>query len=123
MKKRIFTFVSVVIFALGTSLSTFPKMISLKLTRTVLGNSEEEEEGRRKQSKPLTCSIDSTFGVTFAGEEQPIIYSYEIYDVNDFCFGIFYDEMEFVNYLFTLSGEYKIVLTSDDYDFIGWVEL
>lgn len=84
---------------------------------------EPEEEGRKKPARPFICTIDETSGIEFSNSEVEEILTYEIYDEQGFCVGIFTDEMDFIECLFSLSGGYKIVFTTDEYDLVGVVWL
>lgn len=84
---------------------------------------EEGDEGNRKPSRPLTCTVDPDSGIEFLGQETPDFILYEIYDSNNICVGAYGDEPEFIDALFSLTGEYRISLNTAGVSYIGYVML
>lgn len=84
---------------------------------------EENDRGNRAPSRPITCTIDSASGIEFIGQETPDFILYEIYDSNNVCTGAYGDEAEFINVLFSLTGEYFISLSTAEASYIGYVTL
>lgn len=84
---------------------------------------EEGDEGNRKPSRPIPCSIDPDFGICFSGQEKPDFILYEIYDCDNVCMGTYGDEPEFIEALFSLTGEYRISLNTVEVSYIGYVIL
>ena len=78
--------------------------------------------GRRSKRIPLSGEITSS-GVSIPGVETSNIISFEIYDASGICLGIYSDDMDFVNALFSLSGEYEIVLVTENTTFAGIIEI
>lgn len=108
-----------------TSLLSFPFGISLNVSLTPVYNPSIEEEttppqGNRKKPLPLHCTI-SEYGISYQAIEAPEVLFYEIYDLNGDCVAFFGDEISFVEYLFTLSGEYQLRFTTPNYEFVGYV--
>ena len=102
-----------------------PKSISFHLVRVA----EEEpyvpdlSSGRhRSNRRPLSGEITSS-GVSIPGVEISDIISFEIYDPSGICLGIYSDEMDFVNALFSLNGEYEIVFVTENTTFAGIIEI
>lgn len=84
---------------------------------------EGETPNQRHPGKRITCTIDSTTGIQFVGQETPDFVYFEIYDSNDSCIGAFGDETEFITALFSLSGEYRILLNDTNSSYTGFVSL
>ena len=84
---------------------------------------EEGDEGRRIPGHHIACSLDRENGVRFFGQETPDFILYEIYDNNNICVGAYGDEPEFIDSLFSLTGEYRISLSTAEISYIGYVIL
>ena len=82
----------------------------------------DNRNGRRSKERPLTGEI-TTSGVNIPGVENSEIISFEIYDLSGICLGIYSDETDFVNALFSLSGEFEIVFATENTTFAGIVEV
>lgn len=48
---------------------------------------------------------------------------YEIYDSNNTCVGAYGDEPEFIDALFSLTGEYRISLSTAEVSYTGYILL
>ena len=68
-------------------------------------------------------AIISTYGIEIPGVDNNDIISFEIYTANGICMGIFSDEMDFIETLFSLSGEYEIRILTDYAVFAGIIEI
>ena len=79
-------------------------------------------KGRRMPSKKLRAEI-SLSGLYIPGIDNSDIISFEIYTSNGICMGVFSDEMEFIETLFSLSGEYEIRILTDYAVFAGGIEI
>ena len=110
-----------------TAVSSTQIMISLRPTVTVPGYGndydEEGETGERRPGKKLECTIDSQNGVRFLSGETPDFILYEIYDCDNVCVGAYGDEPEFIDALFSLTGEYRISLDTAEVSYIGYIIL
>ena len=84
---------------------------------------EEGDEGHRIPGRHIACSLDRENGVRFLGQETPDFILYEIYDSNNTCVGAYGDEPEFIDALFSLTGEYRITLSTAEVSYIGYVIL
>ncbi|MDE6078510.1 MAG: hypothetical protein K2G35_00445 [Duncaniella sp.] len=84
---------------------------------------DDDEFGKRKPSRPITCSISSD-GVVIAGVEDEIL-SFEIaYSEDGGCLLCTDDEQEFIEVLATLPADtYQIVFLTEDYRYVGYLEL
>ena len=84
---------------------------------------EEGDEGQRIPGRRIACSLDRENGICFTGQETPDFILYEIYDSNNTCVGAYGDEPEFIDALFSLTGEYRISLSTAEVSYIGYVLL
>lgn len=102
------------------------KYISLSLFRCsddeIHYNPNPQSGRHRSNQRPLYGSI-SADGVSIPGVETSDILSFEIYTPEGFCMGAFAEEPEFIQTLFSLSGEYEIRLITEEAVYIGFVEL
>ena len=78
-----------------------------------------EEFGRRSPTRRIVCSIDASYGIQFLGQSTPDFILYEIYTSEYSCI----EEMDFIDYLFSNSGEFQIHLLSEECRYIGYVSL
>lgn len=110
------------------ALNALPPNTAISIHLVKIQDEEPENEipsnpvGRRSNRRPLTGEITSS-GVSIPGVEISDIISFEIYDQSSICLGIYSDEMDFVNALFSLSGEYEIVLVTENTTLVGIVEV
>lgn len=77
--------------------------------------------GPRIPSRPIECTISQDAGVTIYDCPDEII-SYEIRDVEgNACLSLSSDESDFLNDLFSLTGDFQIRFNSSDYTYIGYL--
>lgn len=103
------------------------KQASLKMVKTQKSSENTEENelgegGNRIPSRPLSCIIDEN-GISFPLGETPEFNAFEIYDSQEFLIAVFIDQFEFIDFLFSLKGAYLICLSTEDYNYFGWIEL
>lgn len=81
------------------------------------------EKGKRIPPRPVWCEISQSTGVLIGGiSRESEIISYEIKDAgNDNSIAILCDEFSFMDVLFSLKGEYKIVFMTVASTFQGYV--
>ena len=85
---------------------------------------KENNRGNRKPGLPLACTFDSERGIEFVGQETPDFTLYEIYVTDTECIYASGDEFEFIESLFSLTGQYQICLTTaDGVTYAGYVQL
>ena len=84
---------------------------------------EKDEYGERRPSRPLACTIDPDSGISFIGQETPDFILYEIYDSGNICVGAYGDESAFIDALFSLTGEYRISLSTEEVSYTGYIVL
>lgn len=79
--------------------------------------------GNRLPSKPMEGVISHSDGVEISGVETEGISVFEIYDKNGMLMASYLDEHDFVDYLFTLHGEFELCFRSSDFYLTGCIEL
>lgn len=71
----------------------------------------------------IPCTIDFAAGTIESGIESPIL-SYELWDEDGVDMLIsFGSPQEFTHYVSTLTGSYQLRLVTEDYLYIGYLEL
>ena len=84
---------------------------------------EENDRGNRAPSRPISCKLDYASGIEFLVHETPDFILYEIYDSNNTCVGAYGDEPEFIDALFSLTGEYRISHSTAEVSYTGYIIL
>ncbi len=80
---------------------------------------EEYEDEKGNRFVALTCTVSRENGVEISGTTDEII-SYEIWDATGtVCIAYFTNEEEFVEYLFSLNGDFQLVFFFEDYTLTG----
>lgn len=112
---------------------TFPVNSHAAQTGTVLDKTDKSEDeprtepeqgGNRKPAAPIYCSIDSSSGITISRHSTDEILSYGIFDgYSEDCIGVFFSEAAFIETLFSLEGEFRVVFTYADYTLSGLVDI
>ena len=80
---------------------------------------EDPENYHRIPSRPILCSISIEDGVSFDDGSNPDLISYEIKDADNNPIAITGDEADFIQTLFSLTGEYVIQFRTDQYVYYG----
>lgn len=106
-----------------SAISTTQIMINLRPIIIIPGYEEEGNTGERRPGKKLDCTIDPQKGVQFLSGETPDFILYEIYDSGNICVGAYGDEAAFIDALFSLTGEYRISLSTVYVTYSGYVVL
>ena len=79
--------------------------------------------GPRIPSRPIECTISQETGVTIYDCPDEIV-SYEIWDADgNSCLSLCSDESDFLNDLFSLTGDFQIRFNSSDYTYIGYLSI
>ena len=78
----------------------------------------------RMPGKQIMCTIDSENGVSIEGISSADILSFDIYDASgELCFASYNNEDDFVDFLFSLEGEYVIQFVTTDKTYTGFISL
>ena len=79
------------------------------------------EYGKRIPSRPIECTISQDSGVTIYDCPDEIV-SYEIWDADgNSCLTLCSEESDFLNDLFSLTGDFQIRFNSSDYTYVGYL--
>lgn len=125
--KNLFTIIALSTFLLVNSFEAFAtegmiRSFTMVKINTNGNNVPDTPVGNRSNRRPITGEITAT-GVTIPEIETSEILSYEIYDPSEICIGMYADEMDFIEALFSLSGEYEIRFMTDYAVFAGMIEI
>lgn len=77
----------------------------------------------RMPSRHILCSISIEDGVSFNDSSNPDIVSYEIKDADNNPVAVTGDEADFIQTLFSLTGEYVIQFRTDQYVYYGSISI
>lgn len=80
---------------------------------------ENPNNHHRMPTRPILCSISIEDGVSFDDGSNPDIISYEIKDADNNPIAVTGDEADFIQTLFSLTGEYVIQFRTDQYVYCG----
>lgn len=108
--------------AWNNGLSVQVKMLSSPTTSYSEQNPNEGNENyHRMPTHPILCNISVEDGVTFCDGSDPDIISYEIKDADNNPVAVTSDEADFIQTLFSLTGEYVIQFRTDEYVYYGGI--
>lgn len=77
----------------------------------------------RTPAYPITIFISVVDGVQIPHVENNEIFSYAVYDEDETCLATFTDEADFVDFVFSTTGEVEIRIELADYYLCGWLQL
>lgn len=83
----------------------------------------ENEDDPHRRPTPFQCTISRNEGVKISSITAEEIERYEIYDTSGACLGIFSDQDQFISSLFSRSGVFEVRFYTNDYLFIGKIEI
>ena len=102
----------------------------LDITTTGPDDSAEEQETPifpthkgRCPAAPLFCTISRVDGIQISGVDNADIVSFEILDVYGNTVAVLADEASFIDTLFSLKGEFRIVFRLSDHIMLGWINI
>ena len=81
------------------------------------------QHGHRIPGCPIEAIISLDGGVEIQGIDSADILSYEVCDEEGVCLASFADESGFTSFLFSNAGGYLVRFLTDDYIYIGYVEI
>lgn len=84
---------------------------------------ELDPKGPRIPAAPLFCTITKTEGVQITGVDNSEIEGFEIRDIYGNTIAVLSDESSFVDTLFTLKGEYRILFRLSNRSLAGWIQI
>lgn len=80
-------------------------------------------EGHRIPPVPVSCAISKNDGVKISSLSEEII-SYEIWDASSkICIASLTEESEFIDYLFFHTGDFHIILETDNFYITGNISI
>lgn len=82
---------------------------------------ENPNNHHRMPTRPILCSISVEDGVSFDDGSDPDIISYEIKDADNNPVAVTGDESDFIQTLFSLTGEYVIQFRTDECVYYGGI--
>lgn len=109
--------------AYGTSAVSYDITLFPTYIYDEIDPNERPGKGERVPSQRIGGIISLAEGVCINGVDTGEITLFEIYDSEGMIVASFVDELSFVDYLFTLEGEYQLRFLISDMAFIGWIEL
>lgn len=78
--------------------------------------------GQSIPGKPIMCTISLNNGVEGINESD--IISYEVWNIDiDIPIAVYSDEADFVGFLYAISGTYQIIIETNEYFYVGIIEL
>lgn len=93
--------------------------LSSATTNTDPKPDESKDVRHRMPTRPILCSISIEDGVSFDDGSNPDIVSYEIKDADNNPIAVTGDEADFIQTLFSLTGEYVIQFRTDEHIYYG----
>lgn len=84
---------------------------------------EQYRKGKRIPSRPIHCKLIERNGIIFQSPFAQDILSYEILDIYGNHITSSTDESDFIEFVFSLTGEYEVWLLTDEYIFKGYLNL
>ena len=84
---------------------------------------EIDPKGPRCPAAPLFCSISKVGGIQISGIENADIVSFEILDAYGNTVAELADEASFIDTLFSLKGDFRIVFRFSDHIMVGWINI
>lgn len=72
--------------------------------------------------RPIMCTISMNGGIQ--GIDELDIISYEIWDIDaNSPVAVYSDEADFVNFIYASAGVYQIIIETNEYFYLGIIEL
>lgn len=119
-----------VIVLLITTLSTAPVKAQdilpendETLSTTLTPENPDPGRGQRMPSLPLFCTISKVGGIQISGVDNTEIVSFEILDAYGNTVAVLADEASFIDTLFSLKGDFRIVFRFSDHIMVGWINI
>lgn len=126
MKKILILILALVVAGLTeNAFSSVENNVQVTLTTQVNNNNHirPPEKGNRKPSSPLISIVDFASGHIEVSTPTPII-SYELWDEEgETSIAAYPSDSELVQFMTGLDGVYQLRLVTDEYIYIGYIEL
>ncbi|MDE5886358.1 MAG: hypothetical protein K2H46_02100 [Muribaculaceae bacterium] len=126
--KQIFTklsLVMVLIIGFGFNSSLYAQESNMgdeeNVTSYLTPENPDPAHGNRMPPAPIVCLISKVDGVEIAGVANSEIVSFEILDAYGNTVALLQDEPSFIETIFSLNGEYRIVFRLQNKILSGWI--
>lgn len=87
-------------------------------------NINDPNRGHRNPPKPVECTISPEGVIFYPSSDAYDILLYEICDpVSEVCLASFSAEQDFIEHLFSLSGEFMVRFSTNEFELVGYIEL
>lgn len=84
-------------------------------------NKNKCPDTKRLPAYPMICTISQSEGICIAGYTNDFT-SYEIWDgEGEMCLASFLEESDFIDVLFSMTGEFQIRFVSEEFLLIGYI--
>ena len=122
MKRISILLAFIVVMSFNIVASSIASIYSITLTQ--VENREKKRDlpvkGHRTPARPIPCTVSEN-GIELAIGADDII-SYELWDADgEICLGVYYDDIDAANHIFSTPGEYQLVIEAGDYYYIGYI--
>ncbi len=115
------------LFLSGGAWASTVDYVSFSVVKTTCSAETNEKDlpqrGDRAPGCPIEAIISLYGGVEIQGLDSTDILSYEVCDEEGVCLASFADESDFTGFLFSNTGAYMVRFTTDDYIYIGYIEI
>ena len=77
-------------------------------------------KGHRTPTRPIPCTVSES-GIEFAIGTDDIT-GYELWDADgEICLGVYSDDIDAANHIFTIPGEYQLVIETQESSYVGFI--
>lgn len=128
--KRLFklTIFLILIFPFNVKADDVALLYTFKTHLQIKGGSDrripqKDNDCYRSPIHPILITISQVDGVQVSQVCKNDILSYSIYDEEETCLATFTDEADFVDFVFSTTGEVEIRIELADYYLCGWLQL
>lgn len=88
-----------------------------------LPHPNDDPRGNRIPPRPINCSISPDNGIDISSISLTEITSFELYDMNGDCIGIFIDPNDFISCLFSQNSDIELRFHIDNYILHGYLSI
>lgn len=81
---------------------------------------KQPDKGHRTPARPIPCTVSES-GIEFAISADDIT-GYELWDADGkICLGVYSDDIYAANHIFTIPGEYQLVIETQESSYVGFI--
>lgn len=74
----------------------------------------------RTPTRPIPCTVSES-GIEFAISADDIT-GYELWDADgEICLGVYSDDVDAANHIFSIPGEYQLVIETQESSYVGFI--